>query len=109
MEAMTSAHPLGRFPLSLSFIPQLWYGNGMKIAIDTAGRMVIPKSFREELGIAGAGEVEMTATDGRIEISVPDVDARVEQRGGLPVIATDEPIRTLTVEDARSAIDRVRR
>lgn len=71
--------------------------------------MVVPKSFREELGIVGAGDVEMTAADGRIEISVPDVDARVEQRGGLPVITTDESAPTLTVEAARSAIDRVRR
>jgi AbrB family looped-hinge helix DNA binding protein len=81
----------------------------MKVAIDAAGRMVIPKRYREELGIAGAGEVEMTAADGRIELSVPDVEARLDRRGGLPVIATDEPTRPLTVEAARAAIDRVRR
>jgi len=109
MEAATGAQMLGQFPMPLSIIRDIWYIHGMKIAIDTAGRMVIPKSFREELGITGAGEVELTAADGRIEISVPDVVARVEQRDGLPVIATDEPMGTLTVEAARSAIDRVRR
>ncbi len=109
MEAMTAAHSLGRFPLPLSIVQPSWYVDGMKIAIDTAGRMVIPKSFREELGIVGAGEVELTAADGRIEISVPDVEARVERRDGLPVIATDQPMQTLTVDAARAAVDRVRR
>ncbi len=106
---MTGAQSLGQFSLPLSFIHPAWYVHGMKVTIDTAGRMVVPKSLRDELGITGAGEVEMTASDGRVEISVPDVDARVEQRGGLPVIATDELAPTLTVEAARSAIDRVRR
>lgn len=86
-----------------------WYFNGMKVAIDSAGRMVVPKALREELGISGAAEVEMSAADGRIEMTVPDVSARVEQRGGLPVIVTDEPMAPLTVDATRTAIDRVRR
>ena len=81
----------------------------MKVAIDAAGRMVIPKRFRDELGIAGAAEVEMRAVDGHIELIVPDVPARVEMRDGLPVIVTDEPMAPMTVDDVRAAIDRVRR
>lgn len=81
----------------------------MRVAIDSAGRMVIPKAFRDELGIVGATEIELHAADGRVEMTVPDVPARVELRGGLPVIATDEPMSPLTVEAARAAIDRVRR
>lgn len=100
---------MGHIPFLSPFVRTSWYVHGMKVAIDSAGRMVIPKSYREELGIAGAGEVEMTAADGRIELSVPDVEARLDRRGGLPVIATDEPTRPLTVEAARAAIDRVRR
>lgn len=81
----------------------------MKVAIDAAGRMVIPKRFREELGIVGAAEVEMRATDGRVEMTVPDVPARVEMRDGVPVIVTDRPMKPITVEETRAAIDRSRR
>lgn len=81
----------------------------MKVAIDNVGRMVIPKVLREELGITGAAEVEMRAVDGHIEMTVPDVSARIEMRGGLPVIVTDEPMEPMTVETVRAAIDRVRR
>jgi hypothetical protein len=71
--------------------------------------MVIPKAFREELGITGAAEVEMRAADGHIEMTIPDVSARVEQRDGLPVIVTDETMAPLTIDATRAAIDRVRR
>jgi bifunctional DNA-binding transcriptional regulator/antitoxin component of YhaV-PrlF toxin-antitoxin module len=81
----------------------------MRVAIDTAGRMVVPKAFREELGITGAAEVEMHAADGRIEMTVPDVPAHVEMRDGLPVIVTDQPMAPLTVDATREAIDRIRR
>jgi AbrB family looped-hinge helix DNA binding protein len=86
-----------------------WYFHGMKVAIDNAGRMVIPKSFREELGISGAAEVEMRAVDGRIEMTVPDVPARVELRDGVPVIVTDRPMQPITIDETRAAIDRSRR
>lgn len=86
-----------------------WYSHGMKVAIDSVGRMVIPKALREELGITGAAEVEMRAADGRIEMTVPDVPARVEMRDGVPVIVTDRPMKPITVEETRAAIDRSRR
>ncbi len=81
----------------------------MKVAIDSVGRMVIPKAFRQELGITGATEVEMRAVDGCIEMTVPDVPARIEMRDGLPVIVTDQPMPPLTVDATRAAIDRVRK
>lgn len=81
----------------------------MRVAIDAVGRLVIPKPLREELGVTGATEVELSAADGRLELTVPDVPAHVEERNGSPVIATDEPMAPMTVEDTRSAIDRVRR
>lgn len=81
----------------------------MRVAIDVVGRLVIPKQLREELGVTGATEVELSAADGRLELTVPDVPARVVERNGSPVIATDEPMAPMTVEDTRSAIARVRR
>jgi bifunctional DNA-binding transcriptional regulator/antitoxin component of YhaV-PrlF toxin-antitoxin module len=44
----------------------------MKIAIDAAGRLVVPEALRAELGITGAAEVEIVARDGVIELAVAD-------------------------------------
>jgi AbrB family looped-hinge helix DNA binding protein len=81
----------------------------MRVAIDAAGRLVIPKALRDELGIGGPTELEAEARDGVIELVVADVAARVEDRDGVPVIASDEPLAPLTGDDVRAAIDRVRR
>jgi AbrB family looped-hinge helix DNA binding protein len=81
----------------------------MKIAMDSVGRLVIPKALRAELGITGPTELEVSARDGVIELAVPDEPARIEDRGGDPVIVTDGPMKPLTVEHVRAAIDRVRR
>jgi hypothetical protein len=70
---------------------------------------VVPKALRSELGLTGPAELEVVARDGVIELAVADVPARIEDRGGDPVIVTDAPITPLTVEDVRAAIDRVRR
>lgn len=81
----------------------------MRVAIDSVGRLVIPKTLREELGVHGPAELELTASDGRLELTVADVPARVEERDGFPVIVTDQPMGKLTVAEARAAVERVRR
>jgi bifunctional DNA-binding transcriptional regulator/antitoxin component of YhaV-PrlF toxin-antitoxin module len=81
----------------------------MKIAIDAVGRLVVPKALRGELGITGATQLEVVARDGVIELAVADVPARLEDRGGDLVIATDRAMKPLTAEDVRAAVDRVRR
>jgi AbrB family looped-hinge helix DNA binding protein len=81
----------------------------MRIGIDSVGRLVLPKPLRDELGITGATELDVAARDGVIELVVADVPARVEDRDGTPVIVTGTPVRPLSVEDVRGAIDRVRR
>lgn len=81
----------------------------MRVAIDAVGRLVVPKSLREELGISGATDLDITARDGALELTVADAPARVENREGTPVIALDEAEDVLTAELTRAAIDRVRR
>jgi bifunctional DNA-binding transcriptional regulator/antitoxin component of YhaV-PrlF toxin-antitoxin module len=81
----------------------------MRVAIDGVGRLVIPKTLREELGVDGPTDLELTAADGRLELTVADVPARVEERGGFSVIVTDRPMEPMSVADARAAIERVRR
>jgi hypothetical protein len=69
----------------------------------------VPKALRAELGITGPTELNVVARDGVIELAVADVPARIEARGGDPVIVTDRPMKPVTVQDARAATDRVRR
>jgi AbrB family looped-hinge helix DNA binding protein len=81
----------------------------MRITIDSVGRLVVPKVLRDELGITDATEVEIEARDGVIELMVADVPARVEAQSSGVVIATEAPMKPLTTEDVRAAIDRTRR
>jgi bifunctional DNA-binding transcriptional regulator/antitoxin component of YhaV-PrlF toxin-antitoxin module len=81
----------------------------MRVTIDGVGRLVIPKSLREELGVDGPADLELTAADGRLELTVADVPAHVEDRGGLPVIVTDGSVLPLSIAQARAAVERVRR
>jgi AbrB family looped-hinge helix DNA binding protein len=81
----------------------------MKVAIDGVGRIVIPKSLRAELGIDGPTDLELTAADGRLELSVPDVPAHIEERDGFAVIVPEQPMAPLSPADVREAIERVRR
>jgi bifunctional DNA-binding transcriptional regulator/antitoxin component of YhaV-PrlF toxin-antitoxin module len=81
----------------------------MRIAIDAVGRLVIPKAMRDELGIRGPTEIEATAIDGRVELSVPDTDARVEERAGLPLIVLDPEPAPLDAANVRSVLESVRR
>ncbi len=81
----------------------------MRVAIDAVGRLVVPKPLREILGIDGSTELDIVARDGVIELTVADVDARVEERDGVPVIVTEAPVKPLTVDDVRAAVERTRR
>ncbi len=57
----------------------------------------------------GPTDLELTASDGRLELTVADVPAHVEERGGFPVIVTDRPMEPMSAEEARTAVERVRR
>lgn len=81
----------------------------MRVAIDGVGRLVIPKAFRNELGVNGPTDLEMTVADGRLELTVADVPAHVEEREGFPVIVTDQRMAPMTAEEVRAAVERTRR
>jgi AbrB family looped-hinge helix DNA binding protein len=81
----------------------------MRVAIDKVGRIVIPKPMREELGIDGPSELELTAVDGKLELTVPYIKAHLEERGGFTVIVPDEPVPTMTTEMVNETIERSRR
>jgi AbrB family looped-hinge helix DNA binding protein len=82
----------------------------MRTTIDKAGRIVVPKAMREELGLAGGQEVEITAADGEIVISPVSVPKRlVIAEDGRPVIVADGPMPPLTDEIVRATLEAIRR
>ena len=79
----------------------------MRATIDAAGRLVVPKPLREELGFAPGVELELTAINGRLEVSVPS-RVRVEDGPhGLRFVA--ETSERLSAEQVRALIERGRR
>lgn len=54
----------------------------MRTTIDKAGRLVVPKALREQVGI-GAGEVEITVEGAAIRIESVAADDLVEADGLL--------------------------
>lgn len=81
----------------------------MRTTIDSAGRIVVPKAVREELGLYGGQELEVTAVDGRIEIEVPPSAIHLEERDGHLVAVPDYPIPPLTDELVRQTLEKIRR
>lgn len=71
--------------------------------------MVIPKDFRELLGIRGPAEVEVAVVDGHIEIDVPTTAVRLERRGGGSIAVVDAEMPVLTGEMVRDVLERTRR
>ena len=81
----------------------------MRVTIDTAGRVVIPKAARDELGLAPGSELELNVVDRRIEIDIPDTAMRLEQDEHGVVAVTDETMSVLTTDMVRDTLERMRR
>jgi AbrB family looped-hinge helix DNA binding protein len=80
----------------------------MKTTIDKAGRLVLPKPVRDELGLTAGQEINVRVERGQaiIEPAVPTW--HVEQRGRLTVLVPDAPVAPLTDAEVREAVERGR-
>jgi AbrB family looped-hinge helix DNA binding protein len=82
----------------------------MRITIDGAGRVVIPKPMRDDLGLRGGDELEVVARDGRIELEPAQRRMILTERDGfLAAEVDDEETPTLTTDEVREALERLRR
>jgi AbrB family looped-hinge helix DNA binding protein len=79
----------------------------MRTTIDAAGRVVVPKPLRQQLGFAAGTELELEAVDGRLEISVPS-RVRVEEGPNGVRFAADADA-PLGAELVRELVERGRR
>ena len=81
----------------------------MKVTIDRAGRVVVPKALRDELGLEGGTELEIRVREGRLELEPTATPMRLVRRGKGLVATTDEPLPRLGAEDVRAVVEALRR
>jgi AbrB family looped-hinge helix DNA binding protein len=84
-----------------------WYLPTMKATIDVAGRLVVPKALRDELGFAPGTELELAAVNGALEVRAPSRVRIEDGPHGLHFVADDAD--PLTTEQVRELIERGRR
>jgi AbrB family looped-hinge helix DNA binding protein len=81
----------------------------MKIAMDSAGRIVVPKALRQALDLKPGQPLEIRAGDGRLEIEVAPTPLKLQKRGKSVVAVPSAPLPTLTADEVRATLERVRR
>jgi AbrB family looped-hinge helix DNA binding protein len=90
-------------------MPFSWYVLAMRTTIDRAGRIVVPKRLRDELGLRGGEELEVSVREGRLEIERPRVGVVMTRRGRGLVAEPEADVPVLTAEAVRDLLEQVRR
>lgn len=80
----------------------------MKITIDGAGRLVIPKALRDAAGIRPGLELDARLRDGRIEIEPTPMAVELVEKEGVLVAEPVEATTSLTVNDVNDVVERLR-
>ncbi len=81
----------------------------MRTTIDAAGRVVVPKPIRDELGLVPGQEIEVSLRDGRVELEPVPTPMRLVRRRGVPRAEPEVPLPALTADQVRDTLERVRR
>lgn len=81
----------------------------MKLTIDAAGRVVIPKQVRDRLGLTAGSELELDELGDHLELRPAGRDVWIDRTDGRPVARTAADSPRLTADDVRDLVDRQRR
>jgi AbrB family looped-hinge helix DNA binding protein len=81
----------------------------MRITIDSAGRLVVPKTLRNRLNLEGGAVLEICERDGRLELEPAPTPMRLVRRGKTLVATTDEPLPHIDAEHVRRVTESQRR
>lgn len=81
----------------------------MKSTIDRAGRVVIPRPLREELGWLGGEEIEIEVVDGTVSISPVTMKMTLTETDDGVVAVPEAELPPLTEDVVRKTRDSVRR
>lgn len=80
----------------------------MRITIDGAGRIVIPKQMRSALRLSGGEEIELRLTGERIELTPAPRPTQL-RRGPHGVLTSDLDLPSQEPDEVREALERSRR
>ncbi len=78
----------------------------MKATIDQNGRIVLPKPFRDRLGLVPGSVIDISMHGDGLLLAYGGRTARLEERAGKLVAVSDTPV---TDDDVFGLIDSVRR
>jgi AbrB family looped-hinge helix DNA binding protein len=81
----------------------------MRTTIDAAGRIVVPKRLRDEMGVQPGQVLELQLRDGRLEIEIAPVGIRLKRGRHGPVAVPEQRLPPLTAELVRQTLERTRR
>ncbi len=81
----------------------------MRTTMDAAGRVVIPKSLREAIGLGDGGEIEIQLVDGALLVAPPTVRKRIEEHDGRATIVPEHDLPPLPDQVVRDVLDSIRR
>jgi AbrB family looped-hinge helix DNA binding protein len=81
----------------------------MKTTIDSAGRIVVPKSLRQALNLTPGQILEVRAADGRLEIEISATPLTLQKRGKDVVAVPESALPTLTAAVVRDTLEHSRR
>ena len=82
----------------------------MKVTVDRAGRVVIPKAIRERNNLAPGTEIEIIDLGDHIELLLPDdrPEAVLVEKNGRLVIAAESGGPPMTRDELRDLVDELR-
>lgn len=80
----------------------------MKTAIDSTGRVLIPRALRARASLSPGTELEAHYEDGRIVLEPAPLEARVQKKGLFFVADASEPDLALRQEDVDREIEALR-
>jgi AbrB family looped-hinge helix DNA binding protein len=81
----------------------------MITAIDSAGRIVVPKPLRDALGLSPGQALEIIATEGRLEVAIAPTPMTLAKRGKGVVAVPATRLPTLTAASVRDVLEKIRR
>lgn len=78
----------------------------MEATVDQAGRIVLPRRLRDQLGLGPGSTVDVSLDGDGLHVSPGGRTARLERRGGKLAAVAQTPV---TDEDVLGLIDSIRR
>lgn len=69
-----------------------WYLRPMKVVIDGAGRLVVPKPLRDALGLVPGSTVELTRYGAGLSVVPTGRTAQIVQEDGVRVVGGTTPL-----------------